>query len=74
MGLIERNDFVSIVEGLTGFIQNERVAAYNEAVDTCLADIKNWIREQNIDPGTHDNIPDLLNDFLGQWPRPEPMS
>jgi len=62
------NDFVGIMGDLANFVQNERVAAYNEAVDEMLTHVKNWVREQKIDP-TGDNIPDILNDFLDQQSR-----
>lgn len=64
------DDFVELVGSLTNFVQNERTAAYNEAVDDMHNSIREWIRLQKLKP-SGDNIPDMLNDFIDQWARVE---
>jgi len=64
------DDFVDIMLQLTNFVQNERVASYNEGVDSMLASVRGWIREHRLDP-SGDNIPDMLDDFLERYKRGE---
>ena len=55
------SDFVGIIEQLAGFIQNERVTAYNEGMDAALASIKDFMRaELSLDPAPNAAVPDLL--------------
>lgn len=55
------SDFVDIIEKLTGFIQNERVAAYNEGMEVALKAVRDFIRaELRIDPSSSGSVPDLL--------------
>ena len=60
------DDFVDLVGHLTNFVQNERVAAYNEAVTDMKKSVKDWIREQKLDP-VGDDIPTLLDSFIEAW-------
>jgi hypothetical protein len=60
-------DFVGIIGDFANFVQQERNAAYEEAEKQWLRYIKDWIREQHIDPSTADNVPDILDDFINQW-------
>lgn len=56
------NDFVDIVGQLTSFVQNERVAAYNEGMEAMIGEVRSWIKLQGHKPNG-DNIPDLLEDY-----------
>lgn len=65
-------DFVEIIEKLTGFIQNERVAAYNEGMDVALRAVKDFMRsELRLDPSPADNVPDLLFEIKEHFQSPE---
>lgn len=56
-----RDDFVNIIGSLTNFVQNERVAAYNEAVDDMLNNVRAWLREHGREPkGKY--LPELLDE------------
>lgn len=55
-----RDDFVDIIGSLTNFVQNERVAAYNEAVDMMLGSVREWMRAQGIRPDS-EHLPELLD-------------
>ena len=59
-------DFVGIMGDLAKFVQQERSAAYEEAEKQMIRHLKDWIREQKMDPCTADNVPDLLDDFMEQ--------
>jgi hypothetical protein len=61
-----KDDFVDIVGSLTNFVQNERVAAYNEAVDDMLNSLREWVRLEGFPP-SGDHLPDILNDFMKKW-------
>jgi hypothetical protein len=61
-------DFVEIVEKLTGFIQNERVAAYNEGVDEMINAIRGWmffegVRLTSAENIHNESVPDMLNEI-----------
>lgn len=61
-------DFVQIIEQLTGFIQNERTASFNEGLDTALASIKDFMRaELKIDPSPDAAVPDLLYEIKSHY-------
>lgn len=53
-------DFVSIVGKLTNFIENERLAAWNEGMDEGLGFIRQWMIARGIKPDGN-NVPDLLD-------------
>lgn len=57
----DRDDFVGIVSGLTNYIQNERVRAYNEAVDMMLNSAREYLQMHDVVPqGKH--LPELLDE------------
>jgi hypothetical protein len=62
------NDFVKIMEDLTGFIANEQVASYNEGVDDMLKAIRDWMLLEGIRIASSENVPgesvpELLNEI-----------
>ena len=64
--MTESDDFVGIIGSLTNFVQNQRIASYNEAVDDMQNSVRGWIVEQGVKPvGEH--IPELLDDFIKKW-------
>jgi hypothetical protein len=67
----ERDDFVGIVSGLTNFIQNERTAAYNEAVDMMVNSARDWLIIRDAHPkGKY--LPELL-DEIADYGRAHPV-
>lgn len=56
------SDFVTIVEQLAGFIQNERTSSYNEGVDMILGNVREWMRLEGIAPKGA-CLPDLLDEI-----------
>jgi hypothetical protein len=61
----ETDDFVGIVGALVNFVQNERVAAYNDGVDMTLANIKDWMTGHGY-KATMNTVPDLLDELRSQ--------
>lgn len=57
------DDFVSIINDLSNFVQNERTSSYNEGVDMILEKAKTWMASRDIDAprGAGLGICDLLN-------------
>jgi hypothetical protein len=66
----ERDDFVGVVGAITNFVENERIKAYNEAVDMMLDNTRAWMIENGITPIPDAAMPTLLDQigarFLNQ--------
>jgi hypothetical protein len=64
-GMDTDSDFVDVISGLTQYVQNERVRAYNEGVDTTIGAVKQWMidRHYRVDG---DRISDILACLMRQ--------
>lgn len=56
---MRKQDFVAILGSLSNFIANERVEAYNEAIDMMLTNTREWMRDKGIATEAKD-LPELL--------------
>jgi hypothetical protein len=56
----EPEDFVGLIGGLTNYIQNQRVASYNEGVDDMLRSVRGWMAMHEIDHNER-ALPEMLD-------------
>ena len=56
------SDFVDIIARLTAFVQNERIASYNEAVDMMLDNVRGWMRLEGMTPKGNE-LSELLDEI-----------
>jgi len=70
------SDFVQIMESLTGFIANERIASYNEGADELLKAIRGWMLFEGVRTTSSENpgesVPELLNEIKAHYSRSQP--
>jgi hypothetical protein len=71
---IETDDFVGIVGAITNFVQNERIKAYNEAVDMMLDNTRAWMIENGITPIPDAAMPTLLDQIGARFPNQSPAA
>lgn len=58
----EPDDFVGLIGSLTNYIQNQRVASYNEAVDDMLRSVRQWMILHDVHHGDGDrDLPEMLD-------------
>jgi hypothetical protein len=57
------DDFVGVLEGVTNYIQNERIASYNEGAADMIDAIKKWMNIHGPAP-LHDTVPELLDQIV----------
>ena len=62
----DEDDLVGILGSLANFIQNQRIMAYNEAIDTMLSHVRNWMREEGLSANGND-LKSLLDEIKTEW-------
>jgi hypothetical protein len=62
-----RDDFVGVVGAITNFVENERIRAYNEAVDMMLDKTRTWMIDKGITPIPDASMPTLLDQIEARF-------